>query len=81
MISVEAITKEIMKQQAIAEAYTGKSPKRVILGITIVKELLASNKFMHLIDESEYIRNMNIDGMQVTVDYDDKELIKVIPEI
>ena len=71
------ILKVIMKQAAYAENITGYKPERIILGINIIEEL---KKIFYMFDFNN-IPEIIIYNMYVTIDYNNKDLIKVVPEI
>lgn len=78
-MSIEQIYKDIYVQAAYAERITGHKPERIILGVDIFHKLITSHEIVRSIENVEVIDIF--EGMYVTIDYINKDLIKVVPEI
>lgn len=76
-MSIEQIYKYICVQAAYAEHITGYEPERIILGVDIFRKLITSHEIIRSAENVE----ASIIGMYVTIDYKNKDLIKVVPEI
>lgn len=78
-MNLDEIIKEIFIQSAYAESITGYKPERVILGIDVFRKVI---KLSYFVKTLEYLEpDIIIDCFYVTIDYRNKELIKVVPEI
>lgn len=78
-MSIEQIYKDIHIQVAYAECITGYKPERIILGVDIFHKLITLHEIVRSIENVE--ASIVIEGMYVTIDYRNKNIIKVVPEI
>ena len=77
-LSIQQIN-EIYKQMAYAEDITGYKPERIILGLNVFKELTNFIEFVNCMENID--SDIIFEGMNVTIDYRNKGIIKVVPDI
>lgn len=78
-MNLDEICKEIGVQAAYAECITGYKPERIILGVDIFHKLITLHEVVGVLKNIE--ASIIIEGMYVTIDYRNKNIIKVVPEI